>query len=168
MQSSGSAVSAPRLQRSLVARRHGFRVALDTSSQRPPAGPAAVRWPSRTRRSTSGLVRLHERAQVSGERSVQQQASCGARVRRTHRMAAKKQDVSGARRPSTLLRHGHAARCQHWPLVQSPQRAAAAAACESSGAGATWWTARSTAANMDGRPRGVDGGHSQYVQELLL
>ena len=97
--------------------------------------------------STLVELRLGPAARAGGERSAQPHPSWCAHERRAHLMAAKK---SVARRPSTRLRHKHAARCQHWPLMQSPQRAAAAAACESSGAGATWWTA----ANMDGRPRG--------------
>ena len=93
-----------------VARRHGFRDALATSRPRAPAGPAPAGRPRRAWRSSSGLVRLHKRARASGERSVQQQASCGGRMRRAHRMAGK---MSVPRRPSALLRHRHAARCQH-------------------------------------------------------
>ena len=147
MHSSGGTVSTPRVPRPHVARRHGFRDALATSRPRAPAGPATAGRPRRAWRSSSGLVRLHEQARASGERSVQQHTSCGARMRRAHRMAGK---MSVPRRPSALLRHRHAARCQHCPLVQAPQRAAAAAACEKSGACATWWTA----ATVDGRPRG--------------
>ena len=97
--------------------------------------------------STEVELRRHPAARARSERSVQPHASRCAHVRRAHRMAAKRSVV---RRPSTLLRHRHAARCQCWQLVQSPQRTVAAAACESSGAGATWWTA----ADMDGRTRG--------------
>jgi hypothetical protein len=77
-------------------------------------------------------------------------------------MAAKK---SVERRPSTLLRHRHVAQCQHWKLVQSSQCAAAAAACESSGAGAppggllrTW---------TDGHAEGVNAQHvdSHYCEQ---
>ena len=160
MQSIGGTVSAPRQPWPHEIRWHGFRTALATTSHRAPVGPPAVGRPGRMCRSSCGLFLLHERARASGERSVQQQALCGGgRMRRAHRMAAK---MSLPRRPSALLRHKHAARCQCCRLVQLPQRAAAAAACGSCGAGATWWTAPT----VDGRPRGRPS-FTPCVQPLL-
>jgi len=84
---------------------------------------------------------------MSGQRGlIQSHPSCSARVRRAHRIAAKRSVVH---RPSALLRHGHEVRCQRWLLVLWPQCAAASATCGSSRAGAILWTA----ATMDGLPR---------------
>ena len=79
-------------------------------------------------------------------------------VPRAHQMAAKR---SAERRPSALLRHGQAARGQYWSLVRLPHRAAAVAACASSGAGFTSWTAEDAAAPW------TDGPLPEVVGRLL-
>ena len=79
-------------------------------------------------------------------------------VPRAHQMAAKR---SAERRPSALLRHGQAARGQYWSLVRLPLRAAAVAACASSGAGFTSWTAEDAAAPW------TDGPLPEVVGRLL-
>ena len=79
-------------------------------------------------------------------------------VPRAHQMAAKR---SAERRSSALLRHGQAARGQYWSLVQLPHRAAAVAACASSCAGSTSWTAEDAAAPW------TDGPLPEVVGRLL-
>lgn len=114
---------------------HIVCAALSTSSHMAFTSPMALSRPHRRRWSSCGSILRHEHALSDQCNLIHRSAG---HVRRAHRMAAKS---SAARRPSTLLWHTYAVRCQRWQLMQWTQRAAAAAACESSGAGATWWTA---------------------------
>ena len=141
-----AAVGVARGARDMVS--HSVHAALSTSSQKAPASPAAASRSMHQRRSSCGCFLQHER-------------SASGRCNFIHRVA----HTSGVRtvwlpkrcvtrRPSALLRHGHAARCQRGLLLQLPLHAAAAAAGESSGCGATWRTGCATR-----QPEFVTSGH---------
>ena len=151
----GSAVSAPRPQAPPVAACHrrpcrALHVVPCRSCE--PSGSRPI-----TAATPAELLRSLRRGRAVKGRCALIHCWC-EHVPRAHQMAAKR---SAERRPSALLRHGQAARGQYWSLVRLPHRAAAVAACASSGAGFTSWTAEDAAAPW------TDGPLPEVVGRLL-
>ena len=151
----GSAVSAPRPQAPPVAACHrrpcrALHVVPCRSCE--PSGSRPI-----TAATPAELLRSLRRGRAVRGRCALIHCWC-EHVPRAHQMAAKR---SAERRPSALLRHGQAARGQYWSLVRLPHRAAAVAACASSGAGSTSWTAEDAAAPW------TDGPLPEVVGRLL-